>query len=195
MFILFDELAQISELSHPTTRESNYAKILAMYNDTLQGKARYIGIVMGATTQCLEERRRGMYSNDALRSRLQESNFSNVGNNIYAPVIRLKTLEQKEMLELTENLVKVHGIARKYEPNIPKEDLEYFVRDAYNRIGASEFITPRETIKSFVNILDILCQNQNTDMNIKGILNGDDFTYATRDEGDNENDDFAGFDV
>ena len=43
-----------------------------MYYDTLQGKAHYLGIIMGATPQALEDKRRGIYSYEALRSRLAE---------------------------------------------------------------------------------------------------------------------------
>ena len=75
MMIMIDELVNIYKIPHAVTRQNNYEKILTMYNDTLQGKARYLGIIMGATPQALEDRRRGIYSDEALRSRLAEGRF------------------------------------------------------------------------------------------------------------------------
>ena len=78
-----------------------------MYNDTLQGKAKYIGIIMGATPQTIEDKRRGVFSYEALRSRLSEGKFSKPGvRDLLAPVIRLEALNAKEMLILCEKLTK-----------------------------------------------------------------------------------------
>ncbi|MBP5591391.1 ATP-binding protein, partial [bacterium] len=70
MMIMIDELVNIYKIPNSITRQYNYEKMLTMYNDTLQGKARYLGIIMGATPQAVDDRRRGVYSYEALRSRL-----------------------------------------------------------------------------------------------------------------------------
>ena len=88
MMIMIDELVNIYKISNSITRQNNYEKILTMYNDTLQGKAKYIGIIMGATPQTLEDKRRGVFSYEALRSRLSEGKFSKPGvRDLLAPVI------------------------------------------------------------------------------------------------------------
>ncbi|MBP3249151.1 MAG: ATP-binding protein, partial [Ruminococcus sp.] len=58
MMILIDELVNIYKIPNAITRQYNYEKILTMYNDTLQGKAKYLGIIMGGTPQCIEDTRR-----------------------------------------------------------------------------------------------------------------------------------------
>lgn len=75
MMIFLDELVNLYKIPNAITRQYNYEKLLAMYNDTLQGKARYLGILMGATPQAIEDKRRGVYSYEALRSRLAEGSF------------------------------------------------------------------------------------------------------------------------
>ena len=54
MMLMIDELVNIYKIPNAITRQYNYEKLLTMYNDTLQGKARYLGILMGATPQALE---------------------------------------------------------------------------------------------------------------------------------------------
>ena len=98
MMIMIDELVNLYKIPNAITRQYNYEKLLTMYNDTLQGKARYLGILMGATPQALEDKRRGVYSYEALRSRLTEGKFSRPGaRDLLAPVIRLDPLTPEEI--------------------------------------------------------------------------------------------------
>ena len=66
MMIMIDELVNLYKIPNAITRQYNYEKLLTMYNDTLQGKAQYLGIIMGSTPQAIEDRRRGIYSYEAL---------------------------------------------------------------------------------------------------------------------------------
>ena len=110
MMIFIDELVNLYKIPNAITRQYNYEKLLTMYNDTLQGKARYLGIVMGATPQAVEDKRRGVYSYEALRSRLAEGKFSRPGaRDLLAPVIRLEPLTPEEMLVLCEKLCAMHA--------------------------------------------------------------------------------------
>ncbi|MBP5274310.1 MAG: ATP-binding protein, partial [Abditibacteriota bacterium] len=105
MMIMIDELVNIYKIPHSVTRQYNYEKLLAMYNDALQGKARYFGVIIGVTPQALEDRRRGVYSYEALRSRLGEGRFSAPGaRDMLAPVIRLDPLTA-EVVMRTDSLV------------------------------------------------------------------------------------------
>ena len=98
MMIMVDELVNIYKIPNSITRQYNYEKLLTMYNDTLQGKAKYLGIIMGSTPQALEDKRRGIYSYEALRSRLAEGRFSRPGaRDLLAPVIRLEPLTAEEI--------------------------------------------------------------------------------------------------
>ena len=177
MLIMIDELINIYKVPNAITRQYNYEKILTMYNDTLQGKARYLGIIMGATPQTLEDSRRGIYSYEALRSRLAEGKFSRPGaRDLLAPVIRLDPLSMEEMLVLCEKLEHMHAGLYDYAPHLSDEDLAQFLKIEYARIGADDHITPREVIRDFIELLDLIYQHP--DMSVDELLNSDDFTYA-----------------
>ena len=177
MMIMIDELVNIYKIPNSITRQYNYEKMLTMYNDTLQGKARYLGIIMGATPQALEDKRRGIYSYEALRSRLSEGRFSRPGaRDLLAPVIRLEPLTAEEMLVLCEKLAEMHAGLYGYPRSITTEDLVRFIRIEYGRIGADQNITPREVIRDFIELLDLLYQNPG--MAVAELLESDEFSYA-----------------
>ncbi|MBQ6385384.1 MAG: ATP-binding protein [Lachnospiraceae bacterium] len=177
LMLMIDELVNIYKIPNSITRQYNYEKILTMYNDTLQGKARYLGIIMGATPQAMEDKRRGIYSYEALRSRLAEGRFSNPGaRDLLAPVIRLEPLTAEEMLVLCEKLADMHAGLYGYPRGVTTDDLVCFIKIEYSRIGADRNITPREVIRDFIELLDILYQNPGLD--VKGLLESDAFSYA-----------------
>ena len=124
MIIMIDELVNLYKIPNAITRQYNYEKLLTMYNDTLQGKARYLGIIMGATPQAIEDKRRGVYSYEALRSRLAEGKFSAPGaRDLLAPVIHLEPLTPEEMLVLCEKLSDMHGDLYGYQKKLGTNDL------------------------------------------------------------------------
>ena len=190
MMIMVDELVNIYKIPNSITRQYNYEKLLTMYNDTLQGKAKYLGIIMGSTPQALEDKRRGIYSYEALRSRLAEGRFSRPGaRDLLAPVIRLEPLTAEEMLVLCEKLSGMHADLYGYERRITTEDLAGFIKIEYGRIGADQNITPREVIRDFIELLDLLYQHP--DMDPASLLESDEFSYAKSEAVSDETD--AGF--
>lgn len=195
MFIMIDELVNIYKIPNSITRQYNYEKMLTMYNDTLQGKAKYLGIIMGATPQAVEDKRRGIYSYEALRSRLSEGRFSRPGmRDLLAPVIRLEALTAEEMLVLCEKLAGMHAGLYGYSRTITTEDLVIFIRIEYGRIGADQNITPREVIRDFIELLDLLYQHP--DMKLKELLESDEFSYAKSEAVSDEKEaDFAEFTI
>ena len=177
MMIMIDELVNLYKIPNAITRQYNYEKLLTMYNDTLQGRARYLGIIMGTTPQALEDKRRGIYSYEALRSRLSEGRFSRPGaRDLLAPVIRLEPLTAEEMLVLYEKLADMHAGLYSYERTIGPDDLVRFIQIEYGRIGADQNITPREVIRDFIELLDLLYQNPG--MQMGELLESEDFSYA-----------------
>lgn len=177
MMIMIDELVNIYKISNSITRQNNYEKILTMYNDTLQGKAKYIGIIMGATPQTIEDKRRGVFSYEALRSRLSEGKFSKPGvRDLLAPVIRLEALNAEEMLILCEKLTDIHADLYDYEKKLSTNDLAGFVKIEFERVGADLNITPREVIRDFIELLDLMYQHK--DMSITDLLSSDEFSYT-----------------
>ena len=177
MMVMIDELVNIYKIPNAISRQYNYEKLLAMYNDALQGKARYLGIIMGATPQALEDKRRGVYSYEALRSRLAEGKFSRPGaRDMLAPVIRLDPLGPEEMLVLCEKLANMHADLYGYDEHITTGDLVKFVKMEYGRVGAATNITPREIIRDFIELLDLMCQHPELDA--AALLESDEFSYA-----------------
>lgn len=183
LVIMIDELVNIYKIPNSISRQYNYEKILTMYNDTLQGKAKYLGILMCGTPQAVEDHRRGVYSYEALRSRLTEGKFAHVGaQDMYAPVIKLEPLTAEEMLVLTEKLADMHARLYGYDRQITEEELAKFIKIEYGRIGADTKITPREVIRDFIELLDIVYQNPKT--TVSDLLDSEQFTGMDDDSTD-----------
>ncbi|MCR4795382.1 MAG: ATP-binding protein [Ruminococcus sp.] len=196
LLILVDELVNIYKIPNSITRQYNYEKILTMYNDTLQGKAKYMGIIMGGTPQCIEDTRRGVYSYEALRSRLAEGRFGREGvKDMLAPVIHLTTLTYEEMLVLTEKLADIHAQLFDYQQKITQDDMISFIKLEFGRIGSDSHITPREVIRDFIELLDIAYQN--TDINISEFISSELLSFAKPaiEEKNVAEDEFAEFEI
>ena len=171
MLVLIDELVNLYKIPNSVTRQYNYEKILTMYNDTLQGKAHHLGIIMGGTPQSIEDRRRGVFSYEALRSRLTQGRFAAEGmRDMLAPIIHLHPLTYEELLVLIEKLQQIHAGYFGYEARLNESDLVQFLQIEFGRVGADTHLTPREVIRDFIELLDIAYQNPNTP--VASILSG-----------------------
>lgn len=171
MLVLIDELVNLYKIPNSVTRQYNYEKILTMYNDTLQGKAHHLGIIMGGTPQSIEDRRRGVFSYEALRSRLTQGRFAAEGmRDMLAPIIHLHPLTYEELLVLIEKLQQIHAGYFGYEARLSEEDLVQFLQIEFGRVGADTHLTPREVIRDFIELLDIAYQNPSTP--VASILSG-----------------------
>ena len=165
--------------------------ILMMYNDTLQGKAKHLGFIMGGTPECIEDNRRGLFSYEALKSRLKSSRFTNSEiRDILAPIIELKPLNYEEMLILLEKISIIHAKLNNYSVKLKTEEIAEFIKIEYSRVGTSSYITPREVIRDFIEILNILYQYPTK--TIKEIIQKDNFQFASFEE---EIEDFAEFEL
>lgn len=169
MLVLIDELVNLYKIPNAITRQYNYEKILTMYNDTLQGKAQYLGMIMGGTPTSIEDRRRGVFSYEALRSRLAQGRFAREDlKDMLAPIIRLQPLTYEELLVLIEKLMQIHAGYFGWTPTLTENDLVDFLKIEFGRVGADTHLTPREVIRNFIELLDILCQNP--DANVAELL-------------------------
>jgi hypothetical protein len=177
MLVIIDELVNIFKIPNSITRANNYEKILTMYNDVLQGKARHIGFLMGGTVQCIEDKYKGVFSYEALRSRLAEGHFATADmKDLSAPIIRLQMLSQEEMYILIEKLMNLHAQLYRYDPALTHDELVYFLTVEYNRVGAATHITPREIIRDFIEMVNIL--HQNPQKRVQEILGDNSFEMA-----------------
>lgn len=179
LVILLDEMVNLYKIPNAVSRQYNYEKVLTMYNDTLQGKAHHLGIIMSGTPQAVEDRRRGLYSYEALRSRLTQGRFSQDGLvDMLAPVIRLEPLTHEELLVLVEKLADIHAGLFGYQRTITQDELVRFLETEYGRVGADTHLTPREVIRDFVEMLDILSQNPG--VTVEQLLGSEQFTSPVK---------------
>jgi hypothetical protein len=79
------------------------------------------------------------------------------------PVIRLVPLDHNEIFVLLKKLKLIFD--QNYSVQIPilDSEIQLFMEELFNKPGASEFLTPREVIRDFLNILNIIRQNPSID--------------------------------
>lgn len=162
--INLDEVINLYKISTAAMREKNYEKILSIYNDCFQGKVNNLFFNFAGTRETLENPRRGLFSYDALRTRLETNKFETAEVRDFAqPVIRLFPLDHNEIFVLLKNLKAIFDFNYQITIDVSDEDIRYFMEEIFNKPGAAEFLTPREVIRDFLNILSILRQNPNVD--------------------------------
>ncbi len=164
LVVFIDECVNLYKISHRVSRENNYEKILSMFNDTLQGRAPGLALILGGTPQFLEDTRRGLFSYEALRSRLCDSRFALDGfKNLIGPVIRLRRLTDDELFALILRVTSLYAQNYGSEPRIDRDQMLRFLQICLARAGADSMITPREMLRDYMTVLNILMQNPNAD--------------------------------
>ena len=160
LVVFIDECVNLYKITHRVSRENNYEKILAMFNDTLQGRAPGLGLVLGGTPQFLEDPRRGLFSYEALRSRLCDSRFALDGfKNLIGPVIRLRRLSDDELLALIRRITQLYAQFYGWDVRVSDAQQVDFLNLCLSRAGADSMITPREMLRDYMTVLNILMQN------------------------------------
>ena len=177
LVIFVDEAVNLYKISHTVSRNNNYERLLTILNDCLQGKVEYLGVAICGTPQMVEDQRRGLFSYEAIRTRLEESRFARDGfRDLSGPMIRLDVLSPEEIFTLLQRLREVHGIHWKYEPRISDRQIQAFMTETLNRLGADQFLTPREVVRDFVSVLNIL--QQNPDASFESVIGAEDSEFS-----------------
>lgn len=157
LLVGLDEMVNLYKLTSSQARNANYEQILRILNDVLQGSAENLGFLMGGTPEFLMNTRRGLYSYEALQSRLAENTFARDGLvDLSGPVIRLASLTPEDLFVLLAN---IRAVAQGDEAILSDNALEAFMAHCSDRIGEAYFRTPRNTVTAFVNLLAVLEQN------------------------------------
>lgn len=163
LLVMFDEMVNIYKLQNAQARKSNFEQILRIVNDALQGNTANIGFLMCGTPQFLLDTRRGLFSYEALQSRLAENQFATKGLvDLSSPVINLQNLTPEDLLVLLSNIRTVFAAGDPSKYLVPDETLTVFMAHCDRRIGEAYFRTPRTTVKAFVQMLSVLEQNPGT---------------------------------
>lgn len=158
--VVLDEMVNLFKLVNAQARNQNYEQILRIVNDVLQGNVEHLGVLFGGTPEFLMDSRRGLYSYEALRSRLAENSFAQGGYvDVSGPVIRLQSLSAEELYVLLTKLRHMFACGDEAKHLVPDEALHSFMEHCSNRIGDAYFRTPRNTIKAFLDLLSVLEQN------------------------------------
>lgn len=176
LLVNLDEMVNLYKLSSTQARTSNYEQILRILNDCLQGTAEYIGFLLGGTPEFLLDPRKGLYSYEALQTRLAENSFAQRAGVIdySSPALHLASLTPEELYILLKNLRNVFAGGDPAKYLVPDEALLSFLHHCSKTIGDAYFRTPRNTIKAFLDMLAVLEQNPSikwaqlvNDVNIK----------------------------
>lgn len=160
LLVCLDEMVNLYKLANTAARNSNYEQILRILNDSLQGNSEGIGFVLGGTPEFLMDTRRGLYSYQALQSRLAQNAFTNEKLvDFSGPVIRLSSLTPEDLFVLLQKITEVYALGDPEKIAIPDEGIVAFMKHCSGRIGEEYFRTPRTTITSFINLLAVIEQN------------------------------------
>ncbi len=163
LYVVLDEAVNLYKLTSTQARTSNYEQLLRIVNDALQGSVEHLGFMIAGTPEFLTDTRRGVYSYEALQSRLSENRYLGAGLTDYSgPVIRLASLTPEELYVLLTRLLAVYGPDERGELLLPEDAVTAFMRHSSERIGSDYFRTPRTTIRAFVQLLAVLQQNPGT---------------------------------
>ncbi|MDY6323394.1 MAG: ATP-binding protein [Succinivibrio sp.] len=161
LLVNLDEMVNIYKLPSRAARSANYEQILRILNDCLQGSAEHLGFLMGGTPEFLADQRKGLYSYEALHSRLAENTFAQIAGVVdyHSPVLLLKNLSPEEIFVLLCNIRNVFASGDPDKYLVPDEALTAFLQHCSQKIGDAYFRTPRNTIKAFTDLLSVLEQN------------------------------------
>jgi hypothetical protein len=160
LFVVFDEMVNLYKLQSSQARQQNFEQILRILNDVLQGGVVGLGFALGGTPEFLLNTRRGLYSYDALQSRLAENSFAKEGLVDHSgPVVHLTNLAPEDLFILLSNIRHVFASGDPTRNLVPDEALKAFMAHCQQRIGEAYFRTPRNTIRAFVQMLSVLEQN------------------------------------
>lgn len=199
LLVFLDEGVNLYKIPHKQARDSNYEKLLTIFNDTMQGKAQNIGVFFSGTPQFIYDERRGLFNYDALRTRLEDNRFSSQNFvDFTTPVIKLKQLSPEEIFILLERLCELHSSHYDYDCTLGKDQLTAFLNTVLSRLGADQLLTPREITRDFLGLLNILQQNSN--ITFATLMDEQNYSVKSADEDpetiSSDNDDlFAEFDI
>lgn len=172
LLVCVDELVVLSHrLNNRVARDRNYEALLRILNDCLQGSAAGIGFVFAATDECLSDTRRGLFSYEALATRLAPNRFaSDRLADLSGPVIQLPNLTPEDCFVLLHNIRRVYCRGEGEDRLLPEEGIVAYLESCNRRVGAAYYLTPRETIKDFVGLLSVL--EQHPDVGWRAALTG-----------------------
>lgn len=174
LVVILDEAVHLYKITTTVSRQNNYDKLLAMFNDALQGRVGHLSMVIGGTPQFLEDPRRGLYSDPAWQRRIANSRVVKVDvQDVAGPTIRLEPLTQGQIVELLQRLSEIHAVHFQTQKGLKSRELQEFLQVMTSRLGAEALLTPGEIVRDFLSVLNIL--HQNPKLSLTQVIEGDRF--------------------
>jgi hypothetical protein len=180
LLVNLDEMVVLSHrLPSTRARQANFEALLTILNDSFQGNSRGLGFIFAGTDECLEDKRRGLFSYEALRSRLAENTLAHEQGlvDFSGPVVRLQPLTPEDLFVLLKNITFVHANGDPAKMAVSDEGIVATLRQANERLGSDYFRTPRDVVRSFVGLLNLL--DQNPGKTWENLIGGNLFQKAT----------------
>ena len=181
LVVFIDEGVILYKLQNKASRSNNYERLLTIFNDIMQGKSRYLSMYVCGTPDFITDTNRGLYSYEALRSRLTAGRFENGYDNYLGPVISLRPLTNEEVFVLLQTIRDLHEQRYEYDSEVDDEKLKIYLTAVLNNSLSSELITPREITRDLISLLDTLKQNPEIGFddlvkgrNVRGAIDTDD---------------------
>ena len=169
LVVFIDEGVVVYKIQNRVARSNNYERLLSMFNDIMQGKSSYLSMYVCGTPEFIEDPDRGLYSYEALRSRLVSGKFENGYDNYLGPVINLRPLTNEEVFVLLRTLRGMHEQRYGYKSEIDDSMLETYLKTVTCAIGQG-MVTPREITRDFISLLDTM--HQNPDVTFSELVEG-----------------------
>lgn len=196
LLVILDEAVHLYKITTSTSRQNNYDKLLAMFNDAMQGRVSHLAMLIGGTPQFLEDPRRGLYSDPAWQRRTADSRVVKAGvKDVSGPAIRLEPLTQEQILHLLHRLAEVHALHHNSQRGLSAQELQAFLDVIMSRLGAEALLTPGEIVRNFMSVLNIL--HEQPKLSLSQVIQGDRFqsTRPSQPSGSDGDSEFAEFTV
>jgi hypothetical protein len=163
LVVFLDEGVVLYKIQNKVSRSNNYERLLSMFNDIMQGKSSHLSMYVCGTPEFIEDPNRGLYSYEALRSRLVAGRYENGYDNYLGPVINLHPLSDEEIFVLIRRIRDLHEQRYGYDSGIDDDMMLEYLRVVLGSSISSSMITPREITRDFISLLDTLHQNPDAD--------------------------------
>ncbi|AMK14229.1 hypothetical protein AUP07_1188 [methanogenic archaeon mixed culture ISO4-G1] len=170
LIVFIDEGVILYKLQNKVSRANNYERLLTMFNDIMQGKTQYLSVYVCGTPEFIEDPNRGLYSYEALRSRLVAGRYESGYDNYLGPIINLKPLTNEEVFVLLKTIKNLHEQRYEYDSGISDDMLETYLKTVMANVVSSTMITPREITRDLISLLDTL--HQNKDLEFMDLVEG-----------------------
>ncbi len=170
LVVFLDEAVVLYKLQSRMSRTNNYERLLTMFNDIMQGKSQYLSMYVCGTPEFIQDTNRGLYSYEALKSRLVSGRYETGYDNYLGPVINLRPLSNEEVFVLLKTIRDLHEQRYGYESGITDMNLELYLKKVLSGSVSSSLVTPREITRDLISLLDTLHQNPQT--TFSGLVEG-----------------------